>query len=478
MVDGFPELDWNGLRVHFVAIGGIGMSALARITAARGAVVSGCDRVDSPTLTKLRDQGCTCHVGHSPTHLDNADVVVYSSAVPLESAELQAAMSHGIRVVSRGRMLAWLQQGYDTIAIAGTHGKTTTTWIVANMLIRCGVDPTVAVGGNVDDLGGNSRVGSGRFFVTEADESDGSFLHLVPTYPVITNIDEDHLDYYSGIEEIEGAFADFANPVGDGAIVACVDCPRVRRVLKTLRGRRITYGIENGDVAAENVRLEPGRAVYDVRFPGGGVQDVVLSLPGTHNVQNSLAALALAVDLGLSMDAVLEAFADTSHVGRRLQKRGTERGVAVYDDYAHHPAEIRATLAAARMLADKRLIGIFQPHRYSRTLHLHKQFGPVFDDLDLLLIAPIYAASEPPIEGVSSELIARQVRKRGNVELELVPDLALVAEQLAGRLAPGDTVITLGAGDVWQVGDAVLDIMRRAGGRAAEEGPAAHAAGN
>jgi len=473
MVDGFPQLNWQGLRIHFVAIGGIGMSALARIAAARGAAVTGCDRVDSPTLAELRSHGIPCHVGHSSGHLDDVDVVVYSSAVPLDSAELRSAMTRGIRVVSRGRMLAWLQRGYDTVAVAGTHGKTTTTWIIANVLLRCGADPTVAVGGNVSDLGGNWRAGAGRLFVTEADESDGSFLHLVPTYPVITNIDRDHLDYYSGIDEIEAAFTEFADPIGDGAVIACVDCPRVRRVLKRVGGRKVTYGIGSGDVAAENLRLQPNRAIYDAVLPTGTVQDVILSLPGRHNVQNSLAALALAVELDLPLDDVLEALADTSPVDRRLQKRGDERGITFYDDYAHHPAEISATLQTARMLADRRLVGVFQPHRYTRTQQLYKEFGAAFDQLDLLLIAPVYAASEAPIEGVSSELIAGALRARGKVPFELLPDLAAVPERLAGELTAGDLVITLGAGDVWQAGDAVLERIRQA-----KQDPAAEAAGS
>ncbi len=477
---------WKGLRIHFVAVGGIGMSALARIAAERGSIVSGCDCTESPILDKLRTLGCTCHVGHSPAHIDNADIVVYSSAVPLDEPELRAAMSRGITVTSRGRMLARLTRGYDTVAVSGSHGKTTPTWIIANMLIRCGLDPSVAVGGIVRDLGGNSRSGASRLFVTEADESDGSFLHLVPKYPVITNIDADHLDYYSGIEAIRQAFAEFALSVdGGGAVIACGDCPNVNAILPNTSMRKIIYGIipdvsptpnpnpnpnlasdqlseRNLDVAAFNVRLEPERTIYDAVLPGiGTVKDLVLSMPGLHNVRNSLAALALAGDLGLSIDGVREAFAHTSQVGRRLEKRGEERGVSVYDDYAHHPTEIQATLENARRLASRRLIGVFQPHRYSRTLHLCREFGPVFDKLDLLLIAPIYAASEPPIDGVTSELIAEQIRAHGGVTCELVDDLNIVTERLADELLPGDTVITIGAGDVWQAGDALLARMRQ-----------------
>jgi UDP-N-acetylmuramate--alanine ligase len=471
MADAFPQLDWDGLKMHFVAVGGVGMSALARIAAARGAVVTGCDAANGPALADLRRAGIACRVGHSPDHLDGADVVVYSSAVPLDNPELRAARGLRLRLVSRGRLLGWLQRGHDTVAVAGMHGKTTTTWIVANMLIRCGADPSVAVGGLVPDLGGNWRVGAGRLFVTEADESDGSFLHLAPTYPVVTNIDEDHLDYWSGIDEIRRAFADFARPSDGGATIACIDGPHVRQVLGTLGGRTITCGIGAGDVAAENLRLEPGRAVYDAVLPGETMKDVVLSLPGRHNVQNSLAALALAVELDLPRDGVREAFAHTAGVDRRLQKRGCERGVTVYDDYAHHPAEIAATLEAARALAGKRLVGVFQPHRYTRTLHLHEAFAAAFDRLDLLLVAPIYAASEPAIEGVTAGLIGDGVRARGTVPCEQVEDLTSVPDRLAAELAPGDMVITLGAGDVWQAGEALLERVRQ------ESGPTADAAG-
>ncbi len=462
MNDGVPDLDWQQLRIHFVAIGGIGMSALARIAAARGATVSGCDGAESAVLDGLRGRGIVCHVGHSPAHLDHADLLVYSTAVPTDIPEMQAAETCGIPIVHRGRFLAWLQQGHETIAISGAHGKTTTTWIVANALIRAGVDPSVAVGGLVADLGGNARCGAGRFFVTEADESDRSFLHLEPKYPVITNIDADHLDHYADIGEIRSAFAQFARPAPGGAVIACIDGPYVRDLLDHAPGRQITCGIGHGDVAAENVRLEPGRAIYDAVLPGGALKDVVLSLPGIHNVRNSLAALALAVELGLSMDAVCAALADTSSVGRRLERRGHERGITVYDDYAHHPAEISATLEAARMLADGRLVGIFQPHRYTRTLHLQREFGTAFDKLDLLLIAPVYAASEQPIDGVDAGLIAERVRELGDVEVELVPGFAAAAGRLAEAVGPGDTLITLGAGDIWRVGDAVLETVRQA----------------
>ena len=462
MADGIPDLDWQRLRIHFVAIGGIGMSALARIAAHKGCDVSGCDGVESSVLAGLRSRGIACRVGHSPAHLDGVDLVVYSTAVPLDSPEMAAAAERGIPIVHRGRFLAWLQDGHDTVAISGAHGKTTTTWIVANALIRAGLDPTVAVGGLVAELDGNSRCGTGPCFVTEADESDRSFLHLSPKYPVITNIDADHLDHYADIGEIRDAFAQFAEPAPGGAVIACIDGPHVEDILGGVRGRKITVGIGRGDVAADNVRLEPGRAVYDAALPGETLRDVALSMPGVHNVRNSLAALALAVELDLPMDAVRDALANTSHVGRRLELRGSERGIAVYDDYAHHPAEISATLEAARMLAPKRLVGIFQPHRYTRTLHLQREFGAAFDRLDLLLIAPIYAASEPPIEGVTSGLIARRVEELGDVKTELVPDFAAAADRLAADLEPGDTLITLGAGDVWQVGDAVLKDIKQA----------------
>jgi UDP-N-acetylmuramate--alanine ligase len=460
MNNGVYASRWTDIRVHFIAIGGIGMSAVARIAADRGATVTGCDCADSPLLGTLRESGIACHVGHDPRHLRDVDIVVYSSAVPEDLPEMREAERLCIPAIRRGQMLALLTEGRDTIAVSGTHGKTSTTWLIGNILMRAGVDPTIAVGGTVPDLKGNVRIGGGACFVTEADESDGSFLLLSPRYPVVTNIDLDHVERWASIGPLQEAFVAFASAPDDGAAIVCVDCPRVCDILSRL-GPCITYGIEHGDVAAHNVRLLPGRAVYDVTWPGGSERDVVLSLPGRHNVQNSLAALAVAFELGLSMDPVLEALADTSHVDRRMQRRGSEYGVAVFDDYAHHPAEIAATLAAARDLARGRLIGLFQPHRYSRTLHLHREFGPAFDELDHLLIAPIYAASEPPIEGVSSELIAEAVASRKTVTWELTPGLDAAARRLVDLLEPGDLLITLGAGDVWTAGDAVLRELRQ-----------------
>ena len=459
MTDAAPHIDWPRTHVHFIAIGGIGMSALARIARAQGATVSGCDCAESTILDELRSLGCTCSVGHSAAHLRGVDLVVHSSAVPADNPERHAALTLNIPDISRGRLLAWLQQDHDTVAISGAHGKTTTTWIAANLLIRAGADPTVAVGGVVSDLGGNARVGKSALFVTEADESDGSFLYLNPKYPVITNVDADHLDYYGNMDAIKDAFVRFTQAAPGGAVIACADCPNVQAILPLARSRVVTFGVGHGDIAAHNVRLEPGRAVYDAALPGGPIRNLVLSLPGIHNVRNSLAALALAHELDLPLDAVRDAFANTSSVGRRLERRGCVRGVTLYDDYAHHPAEIAATLESARMLAPRRLVGIFQPHRYTRTQLLHREFGSVFGRLDLLLIAPIYAASERPIDGVTSELIAREVQARG-VPVELLPDLAAVPDRLAGELAPGDTLITIGAGDVWKAGDAALARIR------------------
>ncbi len=466
------EHDIDKMSIHFVAAGGVGMSALAHIAAARGAAVTGCDCAEGAALAALRRAGVTCHIGHSPDHLEGVDLVVHSSAVSPENPELQTAARRGIPMVPRGRMLGLLQQGHETIAVAGAHGKTTTTWIIGHMLIRCGVDPTVAVGGTVAEIGGTCRAGGGRLFVTESDESDGSFLHLAPTYPIITNIDADHLEYWGDISRIEAAFAKFASAGEGGAVIACVDCPRTAALLEHLDRRVVRYGLTGGEVRAENVRLRPNRAVFDAHLPGQTIKDVILSLPGRYNVQNALAALALADELELPMDTVLEALADVAGVDRRLQLRGRANGVAVYDDYAHHPAELRATLDAARLLTDGQLVGVFQPHRYSRTQQMHSEFGPVFGRLDRLIVAPIYSAWEQVVEGVDAGLIADAVREHNNVSCEQVDDLADVPRRLAPELKPGDVVITLGAGDVWQTGDALLAVLREY-----EEGNVPDAAG-
>lgn len=453
----------EGLRIHFIAIGGIGMSALARLAVAEGAIVSGCDSTDSPTLAALRKLGCTTHIGHSADHVHDCDLVIHSSAIKSDNKEMIAASLHKIPIIHRGRLLAMFQEGRDTVAISGAHGKTTTTWIIANMMIKCGQDPLVAIGGNVPDMGGNARPGKGKIFVTEADESDGSFLELSPKYPVITNIDADHLDYYTGgIEHIKKCFTEFAETRTNGCVIACAECENVREILPLVRGRRITYGIEHGDIRALNIRQNAAGASFDVKLPDGNIEsNISISLPGKHNILNSLSAIAIAFDMKLPMDKVREALANTSTVGRRLEKRGEVGGITVYDDYAHHPAEIAAMLDSARRIAQGRLIGIFQPHRYSRTMHLAKEFGGCFGNLDLLLLAPVYAASEAPIEGVSSGLIAENIRATGQKNFELISGIDIVPQRLASTLRAGDVVVTIGAGDVWKSGDALLAKLKK-----------------
>jgi UDP-N-acetylmuramate--alanine ligase len=458
-------MDFTRKRIHLMGIGGIGVSSVAQIARQRGAVVSGCDRADSTMLRRLGADGIRCLVGHDPSHLDEVDLLVYSTAVPPREPELLAARARGIDVVHRSELLNRLAEGYQLIGIAGTHGKTTTTWLVAHLLMSANLDPTVMLGGNVAELGGNFRVGRGPFFVTEVDESDGSLLRLAPKLSVITNIDRDHLDHYSGgIGEIMHTFGAYANQTRyGGTVFACSDCPNLAKVATGCKARVVTYGLlGTPDITARNVRLCGRYSTFDVVWKDGGIDGIWLSLPGEHNVQNALAAIAIAWELGISPTRIEDALAHTPTVGRRLERRGEAGGVTVIDDYGHHPTEIRATIAAARGLAKGRLVAVFQPHRYSRTMHLWKEFAEAFDQLDMLVLTSVYAASEPPIEGVGSELIYNEIERRGRVpSLCWVPQLGEVADRLVPLLQPDDTVLTIGAGDVWTVGDAVLERLSR-----------------
>ena len=459
----------SGERIHCLGIGGIGVSAVAGLCKAMGAVVSGCDTRESDHLLSLRLQGYMCLVGHSPEHVKGMDAVVHSSAVPREHEELRAARALGIPVYTRAQMLARLQQGKRTIAIAGAHGKTTTTWLAAQALIAADLKPSIMVGGRVAALGGNWCLGEGPLFVSEVDESDGSLLEFEPTWSIITNIDLEHLDYYRGFDHIRETFARYVRRTRpDGCVIACADDAEAAAILRHWPGRRLTYGLNASgamcpDFAARNVRLDPLRSRFEVEHCGRRLGPVTLTLPGEHNVQNSLAIFALAHDLGIPFDDVARAFARATGVGRRLQFIGEWAGVAVIDDYAHHPREVKATLQAARRMAMGRLIGVFQPHRYTRTRYLCADFGAAFDEVDHLFLAPIYAASEAPQDGVSSQLIADAVQRDGLVGCEVMADLSSIAHWLLDVVRPGDTVITLGAGDVYRVGEELLRLLKEVG---------------
>jgi len=440
--------------VHLIGIGGAGMSGLARILLELGWRVSGSDLKLSPVTDRLVSLGATVFRGHAAEHVGSCDLVVVSSAIKPDNPELAAARARGIPVRHRGEMLAELMRLRKGIAVAGAHGKTTTTAMLALVLTANGYDPTVLVGGEVPALGGNARLGRGEYMVAEADESDGSFLLLNPHVAVVTNIENDHLDYYQNLANIVEAFGRFVQGVNpDGAVVLCADDANVRKILPGIRARTVTFGLVtcDADYTLREWSLNGAGATGEVFYRGRSLGTVRLSVPGRHNLANALAVIAVGRLLGLELPAMAGPLADFRGAGRRFQLLGEVRGVRVVDDYAHHPTEIRATLAAARTTGCSRIICAFQPHRYTRTRLLAEEFGPAFSDADVVVISDVYGAGEPPIEGVTGELIAGSVR-RFKPNVVYLPRLEDVSSYLAGIAQPGDLIITMGAGNIWEAG--------------------------
>ena len=457
------------VKVHFVGIGGIGMSGIAELLLNLGYGVSGSDLKESEITRRLASLGGKIVLGHRAENVGpDVDVVVTSSAVRRSTnPEALAARARGIPVIRRAEMLAELMRLKDAVAIAGSHGKTTTTSMIATVLEHAGLQPTAVVGGKLNAFGSNARLGKGEWIVVEADESDGSFLHLTPTIGVVTNVDPEHLDHYGTVEALQQAFVDFADRVPFyGLVVLCLDHPAVQHLIPRLSKRHVTYGISpQADWHADDVKLAAFSARFSVTHRGKKMGDVALKMVGAHNVLNALAACAVAHELGIPFDRTAEALAEFAGVQRRFTVRGESGGILIVDDYGHHPAEIRATLAGARAsFPQRRIVCAFQPHRYSRTRDLLGEFATAFNDADVLLLADIYAAGEEPIPGVSGEKLHQAVRACGHRDATFVADRAALAQAVRSRARSGDLVITLGAGDVTHVPDELLALM--AGGRA------------
>ena len=445
-------------QVHFVGIGGAGMSGIAEVLLTLGYRVTGSDARRNEAVERLERLGAKVFVGHAASHVEGAQVVVYSSAVARDNPELQAARQRGIPVIPRAEMLAELMRVKSGIAIAGTHGKTTTTSMVGAVLAEAGFDPTIVVGGRITALGANARLGQGEFLVAEADESDGSFLKLTPTIAVVTTIDAEHLDYYTDLAAIRETFLQFINKVPFyGAAVLCADQPEIQTLLPRVEKRVISYGLAGpADLAAAAVRLDGLTARFEVLQRGESLGELALQVPGAHNVANALAATAVGLDLEIPFAVIQRALAGFAGVHRRFQVKGEVEGILVVDDYGHHPAEIRATLAAARAGFGRRLVAAFQPHRYTRTLHLHAEFLTAFGDADVLVITDIYPAGEAPIPGVHARALAEGIAARTTREVRYVSDRGELVELLLRIVRPGDLVLTLGAGDIGGVADQVL----------------------
>ena len=450
-------------HLHFTGIGGIGMSGIAEVLLNLGYRISGSDVKLSAITERLAGMGATVYEGHQASNLGGARALVVSSAVDESNPEVQEARRRQIPVIPRGELLAELMRLKYGIAVAGSHGKTTTTSMTATILNYAGLDPTVVVGGRVGTMGGsNARVGRSDFLVVESDESDGSFLKLAPIVAVVTNIDREHLDHYPSLDAIRSAFIEFVNKVPFyGAVIVCLDDPNVQGILPEIRRRTITYGTTSqADMEALDVGCGHFASDFGLRYRGADLGRFHLAIPGRHNVLNAMAAIAVALELEVKPDTIREALATFSGVDRRFQVRGQERGITVVDDYGHHPTEIRATLDGARLCGFRRIHVLFQPHRYTRTYHLMDEFARSFHQADNLYVMDIYAASEKPIEGVSAQSLVDRIRQFGHRGAEYVGTMDRGVDALLDVARDGDLVLTLGAGSVWQAGDKLLARLR------------------
>jgi UDP-N-acetylmuramate--alanine ligase len=448
-------------RIHFVGAGGVGMSGLAEILLLSTPLeISGCDRERGENTDRLLALGARVALGHDPAHLSDVDLVVISSAVDESNPEVNAARERGIPVIRRAQMLGQIMRLKQGIAIAGTHGKTTTTSLTGMVLTEAGFDPTIVVGGRVRILGTNARLGRGDFLVAEADEYDRSFLELTPDVAVITNIEADHLDCYRDLSEILDAFVLFANRVPFyGAVVACLDDPGVGAVLPRVEKRLVTYGESpQAHVRAREIRLEASGTRFDVWDSEQGLLgEIRLPLPGRHNVANALAAIAVGRELLIPFETIARALAAFTGVIRRFETKGERAGVLVVDDYAHHPTELAATLAAARQVyPDRRLVALYQPHLFTRTRDFATDFGRALLGADVAVVTDVYPSREKPLPGVSGQLVVRAAKEAGHRNLAYISDKKRVADRLERLLKPGDLLLTMGAGDVVKFGEGYL----------------------
>ncbi len=448
--------------IHFIGIGGIGMSSLAEVLMDLGYPVSGSDLKPSATTERLAARGAKGFEGQAGANLSGVRAVVYSSAVPSDNPEIAEARRRKIPIIPRGELLAELMRQKYGIAIAGSHGKTTTTAMVAAILVHAGLDPTILVGGRMGINGSNARLGKSEYLVVESDESDGSFLKLAPIIAVVTNIDREHLDHYAGIEEIRQAFADFIAKVPFyGASVLCIDDENIQQILPGVNRRTVTYGSS----AQASLRITSSSAghmasEFHLQLQGADLGCFRLSVPGAHNTLNAAAAVAVGLELDIPVETIREALGEFRGVDRRFQIRGSERGITVIDDYGHHPTEIRATLAAARACRFKNVHVLFQPHRYTRTQALLDDFARSFHQADTVQVTDIYAASEAPVPGVTSEVLVERLRSFGHRGASYAGTIEKGVQAAAAAAVPGDAIVTLGAGSVSQAAPAILARLR------------------
>ena len=447
-------------RIHFVGIGGIGMSGIAEVLLNLGYSVSGSDIQKSEITDRLSRLGAIVGYGHSRDNLRDVDVVVTSSAVKTDNPEVIEAEERLVPVIPRAEMLAELMRMKYGIAVSGTHGKTTTTSMIATVLSHGGIDPTVIIGGRLNSLGTNAKLGQGEFLVAEADESDGSFLKLSPTIAVITNIDQEHMDHYKDMEEVKSAYLDFINKIPFyGLAIVCLDHENVQSLIPKIKKRCITYGLTSqADIQAREITFAETQTAFEVLHSGEYLGRIELHMPGVHNVYNSLATITAALELDLDFETIQEGLNEFSGIQRRFQIKGLYKDVLVVDDYAHHPVEIRTTLNAAKNGWKKRVIAVFQPHRFTRTRDLYDEFLTAFYQADILIVTEIYPASEDPIPGVNARALAEGIKEHGHKNVFYISDKKKIASHLVDILKEGDMIITLGAGDIHKVGSELIDM--------------------
>ncbi len=451
-------------NIHFVGIGGIGMSGLAEIMLSRGFKVSGSDLSSSEVTDHLKELGAKIFTGHSPNNLKEADVLVYSSAVTLTNPEVQEAFKRKIPVIKRSEMLAETMRMKYGIGIAGTHGKTTTTSMVGLVLTEGGIDPTIIVGGKLSGLGGtNARLGKGDYIVVEADEFDRTFLKLTPSIAAITTLEKEHLDTYKDLDDIKAAFVEFANKVPFfGFVILCLDEPALQDIIPLINKKIITYGLTSqADIRAVDIKFNEYSSKYTVIYKDEELGRIELQIPGLHNIKNSLVAVCIAKELGIDFKTIKKSLESFSGVYRRFETKYNE-DILVVDDYAHHPTEINATLSAIRNGWKRRLVAVFQPHLYSRTRDFYAEFGRSFLNCDLFICTDVYPAREEPIEGISGRMVADSTSSFGHKNVIYEPDKNKIPELLLKKIQPNDIVITMGAGDIWKIGEKFIESYKTA----------------
>jgi len=452
------------LHIHFIGIGGIGMSGLASILLDLGYKISGSDLINSKITRRLVEKGATIFKGHNRSNIEGADLIVISTAIPQSNPEVKGALEKNIKVIRRAEMLAKIVEDKYLIAISGTHGKTTTTSMISLLLEKGGFDPLVLVGGEADNIRGNAKLGFGKYAVAEADESDGSFLKLNPFLAVVTNIEDDHLDYYENLENISKDFKTFISRVpDDGRVVLCKDCENARRLMSDCRKKFITYAISaDADIVAKEIKLDILSSESQIYWQNKKMGKLRLNVPGYHNISNALAAISVAKELGMKFSEIVEILKTYQAVERRMEIiANLDNGILVLDDYAHHPTEIKVTLKAVReSWKNRRIIVVFQPHRYTRTKMLAKKFGEVFFSADNVIINDIYPANEMPISGISGETIFNEIKKTNHGHVKYIPAKKDTVDYLSKIIRAEDIIITMGAGDVWTIGQELVKRLK------------------